>query len=984
MPTLLDLAHFSNAVYYGPEDNYELPEGWKEYGPRSDPEWDKSLAFCAQAYRNDKNGEVAIAFRGTVPTRPSNLISDALLTARVTHRGEEYAVVYAVQVIQKLMQEYGVDGLSAITITGHSLGGNLAQAVSACFQNNGTLPFSKESLFVQAGKYLLQNPVAVSLIQTVEAYFRDHKDQLPDLPSVTFQAPGVAHVYIAEGRRGEDYDGVHLFNEGDVVRSAGSVNIGVPSMLRITNRPVFQKVASVASIESSSGSDTESSDELSSDIEMTDEVELVRTPSNASNRAAWYASLPSITDLSTSIVSTGSSVVGAVGSAAQTVVTAYPAHLMSLTINVLNAQPGIGNLTPQQYKLFMSQPTQLDLLAALTPTQYDLIPYHKSILLQALIDNKLSDPNVSMVMDTLKRVKVLDADDVVLRKLGRMRLLAWQEPWLQATGKMSAMEPRQFEILGQVRETIKGHREELTDLRKGLEAWLDNNSRRMIEMQREDSGNRTADSGDSTSSVLKAENEKLSEAIDSIYKEAIHEVKVIAKSLEKLVESIDHDVDMDRDMDTDSQLTNEDENARASQMAQLRSEQQSIRSEQEALTNAHATFRSRRHKRGRSSTQTSQDFIGLGTNEWGQQKIRSEQIKLLKKMAFSNSTWTPTAAMAIQPLLKEMAETRNELIETLTKLDQEARSKLDDLNKVLVEVETAARSSSLTEKELNIALEMLDSSANAIKDANADCVHISETILSDLRIVSNGLDEAHKSISQGKARSWIPGIVLQYLSSESTAKEKTLEILSGEHGKIENELDDQEMIRASLQLQHEHIDSMLADHVKVIDSIRSQLRQEQPSGALALESRDSDPAMQTQSSSAALLPSRPSSQSSAPTQSAGRKRPHSDGINLSKHQSDTLDRKLGKGRWVISTGDGRSVNDRPIVIEPEGCTKDTLESAFFVLKAASERNGIKVPASVAVVKADRIPDEHKADVAAGRPVKFTIGKGAVLKKTRHN
>jgi len=78
------------------------------------------------------------------------------------------------------------------------------------------------------------------------------------------------------------------------------------------------------------------------------------------------------------------------------------------------------------------------------------------------------------------------------------------------------------------------------------------------------------------------------------------------------------------------------------------------------------------------------------------------------------------------------------------------------------------------------------------------------------------------------------------------------------------------------------------------------------------------------------------------------------------------------------------VNDRPIVIEPEGCTKDTLESAFFVLKAASERNGIKVPASVAVVKADRIPDEHKADVAAGRPVKFTIGKGAVLKKTRHN
>ncbi|MES2354888.1 MAG: Mbeg1-like protein [Pseudomonadota bacterium] len=451
MATLLEFAKLSRTVYPSPPGAASrVPPDWEPYGPSSNDEWEKKWAFHAQAYRKT-TGEVVISFRGTEFKKLPNLYSDARLSIGLTHRGEECAIAYTMEVLKKLRAEYGDGALPPITVTGHSLGGNLAQVVTAFFENNGESPpwFNPE------------------LAQKVKADFQDIASSLR-MPAVTFQAPGVAKSYIAEGKDSKYYDGLHLFNPRDLVRLGGSVNIGVPSELSIA-RGGFKDVVQAAL-------------EQASDILSVAFSADRATPTSADaasqgsgSASPWRSYTPSVSSLSKLPASAAS----AVGEAAQTAITFFPAHKIGATIDILEAQPAIGNLTPQLYKDLMARPEQLDLLRAITPTQYEAMPYHKSILLKALLEDNLNAGEISIVIDGLKALAALEPEQKALRNKGKARLIAWQKQWNTPKADTGVIDSTAFELLAQLRQTMKEHRQELHALGKGLETWLNANQDRI-------------------------------------------------------------------------------------------------------------------------------------------------------------------------------------------------------------------------------------------------------------------------------------------------------------------------------------------------------------------------------------------------------------------------------------------------------------------------------------------------------------------------
>jgi hypothetical protein len=198
--TLLELAQICDSIYY-PYEQYDahLPEGWKPYSNGSGQRDEDRLGYKGQAFISTRTKEIAIVHRGTANLN-NVILSDAPLALRLVHEGEAAAIQYVKDVIGFIKgdPDFGGDlethALPPITVTGHSLGGNEAQAVAAIFQNN---------------------------------------PDLPHMPVVTFQAPGVASAYRAPGKMSADYDGLNLVNKGDLVQMAGAVNIGPQSWLAI-------------------------------------------------------------------------------------------------------------------------------------------------------------------------------------------------------------------------------------------------------------------------------------------------------------------------------------------------------------------------------------------------------------------------------------------------------------------------------------------------------------------------------------------------------------------------------------------------------------------------------------------------------------------------------------------------------------------------------------------------------------------------------
>lgn len=115
----LPYAKLSDAVY-----KFAEIDGWKLIDKK-----DGTDGFAAATYKNQKTGEIVVAFRGTEFSTHSDRKTDFQLALGKNTSQHQQAVQY----FESIKSQYG----NNITVTGHSLGGSLAQAVALTYGVQG-------------------------------------------------------------------------------------------------------------------------------------------------------------------------------------------------------------------------------------------------------------------------------------------------------------------------------------------------------------------------------------------------------------------------------------------------------------------------------------------------------------------------------------------------------------------------------------------------------------------------------------------------------------------------------------------------------------------------------------------------------------------------------------------------------------------------------------------------------------------------------
>jgi Ca2+-binding RTX toxin-like protein len=126
--TPADYAAMSIDAYVTADDESKnIKEGFKRIISTSDP----TTGFFGAAYYNDLTGELVISYRGTDDFEDWKTSNSAFLTDSLPNQFQA-ADAFAQTAIAQVALEYGVSvDASKIALTGHSLGGALAQLVSA-------------------------------------------------------------------------------------------------------------------------------------------------------------------------------------------------------------------------------------------------------------------------------------------------------------------------------------------------------------------------------------------------------------------------------------------------------------------------------------------------------------------------------------------------------------------------------------------------------------------------------------------------------------------------------------------------------------------------------------------------------------------------------------------------------------------------------------------------------------------------------------
>lgn len=140
MPTHRELALMSEQVYFR---NGGLVDGWECSDYYSDPN-----GLAAAVYKNKKNNEMVIAFRGTDTINANNLLMNLLTNAKLTLGYLPNTLSQAQKFIDKIRTKRDTferlsNFLSAsftenqLYLTGHSLGAILAELVGCHFISQG-------------------------------------------------------------------------------------------------------------------------------------------------------------------------------------------------------------------------------------------------------------------------------------------------------------------------------------------------------------------------------------------------------------------------------------------------------------------------------------------------------------------------------------------------------------------------------------------------------------------------------------------------------------------------------------------------------------------------------------------------------------------------------------------------------------------------------------------------------------------------------
>jgi Lipase (class 3) len=157
MPTTTENVLFGTNAYEGPANGklkHELPGGWKPMTFDLTLLDVKSTGFQAHVYHNEATREVVIAYAGTQLTDRGD--REAITDIRSGRLPRQFWNAYGLY--EHVSNYFEDDGIKAkISVTGHSLGGALAQymavAVKGCSAETFGSPGVLDSLGILRGEY---------------------------------------------------------------------------------------------------------------------------------------------------------------------------------------------------------------------------------------------------------------------------------------------------------------------------------------------------------------------------------------------------------------------------------------------------------------------------------------------------------------------------------------------------------------------------------------------------------------------------------------------------------------------------------------------------------------------------------------------------------------------------------------------------------------------------------------------------------------
>lgn len=124
--------------------------------------YDPSTGTSGTAFKDKTTGKVVVSYTGTNPD--GEFIKDGLTDIYSIGRGLGYHYDNAYTFYEKMAEKYGAENL---ILTGHSLGGNVAQRVALKYNARMTIVYNPAPLYVRATA-MYENPYVVENIQNIE------------------------------------------------------------------------------------------------------------------------------------------------------------------------------------------------------------------------------------------------------------------------------------------------------------------------------------------------------------------------------------------------------------------------------------------------------------------------------------------------------------------------------------------------------------------------------------------------------------------------------------------------------------------------------------------------------------------------------------------------------------------------------------------------------------------------------------------------
>ena len=124
--------------------------------------YDPSTGTSGTAFKDKTTGKVVVSYTGTNPD--GEFIKDGLTDIYSIGRGFGYHYDNAYTFYEKMAEKYGAENL---ILTGHSLGGNVAQRVALKYNARMTIVYNPAPLYVRATA-MYENPYVVENIQNIE------------------------------------------------------------------------------------------------------------------------------------------------------------------------------------------------------------------------------------------------------------------------------------------------------------------------------------------------------------------------------------------------------------------------------------------------------------------------------------------------------------------------------------------------------------------------------------------------------------------------------------------------------------------------------------------------------------------------------------------------------------------------------------------------------------------------------------------------